>query len=126
MSKEEKNILIAEAFMRWFKPDTTETEEALRDRRYELRHWTLHRTSGAPIENFSSYYWTPPDFYTDEAANALLVEKVSTDCKYDFSLEKRYDSMWEVWSGGYFLAESDDRKTAICEAALKRIDEEAR
>lgn len=122
MSKEDNNRKLAE-WLGFLKPDRDETEAALQDRCYELRHWTLHRHSGAPIENFSLYFWTAPDFYVSEAANAMLLEKmpnpkVMADRKKDGTLWL-CKSDWRFWHNG---AEHADRKTAIILAALALIE----
>lgn len=69
------NRLIAE-YLGLLMPTVDETAECHRYNRTELHRWTLHRTNGAPIVAFSSYYWEPPDFYTDEAANAMLRDEM--------------------------------------------------
>lgn len=122
MTKEEKNQRLCE-WLGYLKPTKDETEKALRERRYELRRWTLHRTSNAPIERFSSYYWTPPDFYSDEAANALLLEKmrefgnVTLHGANGWGVSTGYirEGGVAIWTGP---SHSQDRKTAIAEAAL--------
>jgi hypothetical protein len=81
MKNEDANRLLMPWLGLWT-PTKEETEDALRDRRFDLRRWTLHRTSGAPIERFSSYYWTPLDFFTSEEASALLRRKIRERIPY--------------------------------------------
>lgn len=120
MTRDEKNRIIAEGVMRWYKPTNDETSECLAKKWYELRHWTLHRHSGAPIENFSSYYWTPPDFYASEEASAMLLEKMPWPI-----LQLAPDKESWMCHPGHGSQEmgtwhrDKDRKTAIAEAALK-------
>jgi len=109
--REEKNRIIAEGLMRWYRPTTAETSECLAKNWYELRHWTLHRTSGAPIKNFSSYYWTPPDFYGNEQMSALLLDKLLA---LTVSAEETPSQFKWAWN---YVA-------AIAEAALALISKE--
>lgn len=63
-----------------------------------------------------------PDFFTDEAANALLLENFS-----DFTMVKRGDKKFSVTptvpsgvAAEWYV--HPDRKTAVCLAALAMID----
>ncbi len=126
LTKEEKNRIIAE-WLGFLKPTKEETEEVLRDRRYELRRWTLHRTSNAPIENFSSYYWTGPDYFNSENDSAQILEAMPAVELYchpadHIGPEKgwRCRPDWGLDAAVY----NADRKTAIAEAALLLIQKD--
>jgi hypothetical protein len=67
-----------------------------------------------------------PDFYTDEAANALLLDRLlSEGCPPD-DLPTNFKWAWQ-WVGQLIMREiqfhqNNDRKTAICEAVLKLME----
>lgn len=121
MDKAEKNRRLAE-WLGLLAPTKDETEECLRERRYDVRRWTLHRHNNAPIERFSSYYWQPADFYSSEEASALLLEKMP-----DPMLWKESDTLWgcEARNDHHnyeYATFNADRKTCIAEAALRLME----
>jgi hypothetical protein len=64
-----------------------------------------------------------PDFYSDEAANALVLEAMPEHTK----LMRGTQWAIEIWNGTRWITASDpDRKTAIVEACLKLIESEGR
>jgi len=65
-----------------------------------------------------------PDFFTDEAANALLLEKMKIGSQSVLLNWGEDDDLWECSFIPYerIAAHSKDRKTAICEAALRLIE----
>lgn len=130
LSKKKKNLAIAE----WLEPCPT-WERNCRGRspigaweRRRLREWRDGKAQG---------YWDdqPCDFLTDEAANALILEKmhdrgVQLRSQYEWiDGKQRFD--WRVYyfvpvgdcgaQSLYHIAAHQDRKAAICEAALKLI-----
>lgn len=62
LTKQQAEEIAAESGGWRLRPTNDETSACLAGRNYDIRGWSLHRKSGAPIENFSSYYWTPPPF----------------------------------------------------------------
>lgn len=66
----------------------------------------------------------PLDFFTDEAANALALEKLCAHFPY-FSItfqKERIEIEASGVVGGFAFEYEMDRKTAIAEAALKLIE----
>lgn len=60
-----------------------------------------------------------PDFYADEAANALVLEKMPSAALMFYPGLKVWSCRYDALGVGYLSdVEHDDRKTAICEAAL--------
>jgi hypothetical protein len=123
MTKEEKNRKLAE----WLEPlsslpneDDSEEMQA-----YESEAWIatfrLSRVTGMHVPS-----WEPRDFYTDEAANALLLDRLlSEGCPPD-DLPTNFKWAWQ-WVGQLIMREiqfhqNNDRKTAICEAVLKLME----
>ena len=64
-----------------------------------------------------------PDFYTDEEASALVLEKMPRG-----TISRQDNGQWEcsvnAFLHGPYIRNQEDRKTAICEAALKLIKED--
>lgn len=122
MSERENQNRKLAGWLGYLAPTKEETEKCLAKRWYGLRKWTLHRHNYAPIENFSSYYWTPPDFFTSEDASAMLLEKMP-HCH----LIHQSDGEWWCAAEGNWPGiggQSHDRKTAIALAALALIASE--
>lgn len=123
LTNDQKNVMLAE-FMGFLKPTIEETEEVLRSRRsVDIRHWTLHRHSGAPIERFSSYYWTPPDFYASEHYNAMVRYKMAEGG----NVSQMHDLVFRQF---YRIEGSEDRsrlpeiyRAAVCEAYITLASE---
>lgn len=67
----------------------------------------------------------PPDFYTDEAANALVLEAMPSPCLY----REAHHNGHKWWcrpdnlTGEGKPSIDADRKTAVCEAYLKMLEE---
>jgi len=117
---------INEAISSWFepKPDIILTADRLRARWYgsPKGEWTLHRFNNASPDLIESFYWTPKDYYTDEAANARLLEAMPSPV---LALETLHAPQWGCWPNGLHLTpermrgSDPDRKTAIVLAFLK-------
>lgn len=106
-----------------------------------LPHNLNHSMNHAWLFNHWFCEWSPRDFYRDEAANAMLLEKmwsagVQVRCHRTWSENGWQLCGWQVW---YYevindkgverldeIVEDRDRKTAICNAALALIKEENR
>ncbi len=68
--------------------------------------------------------WTPCNFYHDEAANAQVLEALPAS-QISFNPEmKVWTVLADAWNHGYTFIENHDRRTAICEAAVKWIKQE--
>lgn len=91
------------------------------------RHW--HKPfidDGCPCGGEHGNSTDLPDFYHDEAASALLLEKMRSHAIWI----EGYETGWIVHVNPHdpfrFEASDRDRKTAIAEAALKLIEQERR
>ena len=78
---------------------------------------------GGPYQYCGPHKINLPDFYTDEAANALLLEKMATIYPDEYiHLEHLKYIGWTILScHGYKGVTHADRKTAIVNAALALI-----
>ena len=109
-TKDEKNRAIAE----WIEPCPTG------------QPWTIPMLSAkcgwtnstpAICDGRHVYTWVPRDFYTDEAASALLLDKFIDDMA-----APKTTNLFDYIAGRRLLREK--RRAAIAEAALKLIESE--
>ena len=107
MSNIENNRKIAE----WLEPFETLPPNSLTG---------AHSPKNAWIDNWYDNVtreWQPVDFYIDEEANAMLLDAMPLGTNV-----WHLPNMWSVESfTREVLADSPDRKTAICEAFIKKI-----
>ena len=66
-----------------------------------------------------------PDFFTDEAANARVLEKIPY-VQLSYSEIQQWSVSWSNSIGRTRTSQHMDRKTAICEAALRLMVEKPR
>lgn len=112
MTKEEKNRVIAE----WLEPMVP----PLSNRR------PMH-CGGSPKDAWigsADHEWEPSDFFTDESASALILEKMPCP-----KVMRVHESLWScspnwplIGTPEGIIAGHEDRKTCIAEAALKLIE----
>lgn len=131
MTKDEKNRQIAEGLFGWKMIEGYHPE--IDGPRSDPGRWHLRRRwilDGKPMacEECGDF----PDFHTDEAANALVLEKMPRGqvsfhpAKFYLDGKLKTESHWvclpNFVDDKYLYVSNPDRKTAICEAALKFID----
>jgi hypothetical protein len=76
--------------------------------------------------NWASKSWEPRDFYTDESASALLLEKMKPVQVVIYeTFTQVYKTVIDNEPQYGPFADGNDRKTAIAEAALKLIARES-
>jgi hypothetical protein len=127
------NAIIQEFIMRQYRPTNDETATAIGEKQYELRGWTLHRHGGKPIENFSSYYWLPPNYTTSPVASRALRGKLAE--RWDWILGKGatvpeeppcgfalYDKPYDDTAEQVYAAEADTEELAVALCAAKTLE----
>lgn len=117
--RDEKNRKIAE----WIEPLSSlpNEDDSEEMRAYESAAWIatfrLSKVTGMHVPA-----WEPQDFYTSEEASALVLEKMLQPCVFRCAPGGQWACCWNMAGQADEIAIAVDRKTAIAEAALKRIE----
>lgn len=108
--REENSRILAE----WLEPKPDYTPD--KSSHSKMRAWVY--VWGLPYPGDGG--WKPADFYTDETANAMLLEKMPRPVLRRWEKSGNDPEMWACSPDNYKLATKldPDRKAAICAAAL--------